>query len=132
MIEQELALDRAVVLAANCVGGRDLRNSARDLAILIQRGQAQPGASASDASRALPGIPPLLRWLLLQSKPQQSLQGSLRQAAALYRRRADDMSYALQVMLPVITSVGIGGSVTAVYVLAMFVPVIEMISRMAI
>ncbi len=101
MVEQDLALDRAVVLAANCVGGRDLRNSARDLAIMIQRGHGQPGASVSDASRALPGIPPLLRWLLLQSKPQQSLQGSLRQAAALYRHRADDMSHALRVMLPV-------------------------------
>ena len=130
MVDQKLALDRAVVLSANCIGGRKLQESARELATLIQQGPGPLDASAGGALPALNGIPPLLRWMLLQSRSPTELQLSLNRAAALYRLRADSMADVLRAMLPVFGSIGIGGSITAIYVLMMFVPVIEMIVRL--
>lgn len=131
MVEQELGLDRAVVLAADCVGGRHLQASARDLAILIQQGSDKPVSGAVGAAPSLSGIPPLLRWVLLHRRLSEQLPEKLRHAAELYHRRACDLSEALRKILPVITGLGIGGGVTALYVMSMFIPVIELISSLS-
>jgi len=131
MVEQKLGLDRAVLLAADCVGGRHLQASAQELAVRIQQG-SEPGQDGPAGARAsLPGLPPLLTWLMLGRSTSEQLPEKLRHAADLYHRRACDLSEAMRLIMPVIASLGIGGGVTALYVMSMYIPVIELIAGLS-
>ncbi|MDA1055302.1 MAG: type II secretion system F family protein [Planctomycetota bacterium] len=101
MVEQQVALDEAVVLAAEASGDRMLVKSSGIIAERIRRGQHTAPLPA--------GFPPLLGWLLNSGTQREQLAKSLRQTASSYRRRALNMGNWLTIYLPIILSAGVGG-----------------------
>ena len=94
LVENHLPLDQAVTLAAEAAGDSRLVESAEDFAAAVRRGE--PGCAAN-----LPGLPPLLRWLIAGGLRNDTLLPALRHAADDYRRRAQYQAELSRVMLPV-------------------------------
>jgi type II secretory pathway component PulF len=116
LTEQQVPLPEALVLAADASGDRRWRESGRELAERLRRGEL-PGEAAAQA-----GFPPLLRWLLLQPTDPGRRSEALRRAADSYRRRARWMARGLSVTLPLWLTVAIAGTAAVLYALLVFVP----------
>ena len=78
-----------------------------------------------------PAFPPLIRWLLLAAGRDGALLPALRHAAATYHRRARRQSDLLRLYLPIFATVAIGGTVTALYSLGLFLPYMALIRALA-
>jgi general secretion pathway protein F len=114
LVEQEVPLDEAVVLASTASGDQQLARGGRQLGADIRSGRS---------SDQLPSvIPPLLGWLVLTGAHHQHLVTSLRQTADSYRRRALMLGTWLSVYLPIFLSAGIGGVVVLAYVVFVMAP----------
>ena len=125
LVEQQVPLAEAVVLAADSSGDRVLQETTRELAERIRRGES------SDAGLDVPhGFPPLLGWLTMTASRQPHLTRSLRHAADAYRLRALRMSDWMTVYLPILLSAGIGGAATLLYALSVFGPWVQMLYRL--
>lgn len=116
LIEHDVPLDEAVGLSADACGDRRLRDSGRQLAEQLQRGER-----ISDVS-ALGGIPPVLAWLLVGSAGRGQMISALRRAADSYRRRAEWMTRWLSVYLPIWLTTAIGGTAAVLYAVAVIGP----------
>ncbi len=116
LVEHQVPLPEAIGLAADASGDRRLRESGRQLAERLRRGETFAGVTA------LAGAPPVLNWLLMNTASQDRWRESLRRAAESYRRRAQWMGRWLSLYLPVALTVAIGGTATAVYGVAVFAP----------
>ena len=81
LVENRLPLDRAVTLAAEAAGDAALSEAAEEFAAAVRRGE--PGLAAD-----LPGLPPLLSWLIAGGQRNDTLLPALRHAADDYQRRA--------------------------------------------
>ena len=116
LVENQTPLPEAMVLAAEASGDPATLQAARQLAAALENGQTQP-------ARRQPALPPLIRWLLLAA----GRDGALLPAPAARRR---DATIAARGTNPSccgcscrsLTTIAIGGSVTAVYALALFLP----------
>lgn len=116
LLEHDVPLGEAIVLAADAGGDRRLRESGRELAERIQRGERMSAAPSS------PGLPPILGWLLVTYVSQTQLVAALRRAADSYRRRARWMLQWLSISLPFWLTIGIGGTAVVLYAVAVFAP----------
>jgi general secretion pathway protein F len=116
LVEHDVPLDEAIALAADASGDRRLRESGRQLAEQVQRGERLSGAPSSQ------GMPPVLGWLLVTFVNQTQLVIALRRAADSYRRRTRWMLHRLSVSLPFWLTTGIGGTAVVLYALSVFVP----------
>ncbi|MCY2992492.1 MAG: type II secretion system F family protein [Planctomycetota bacterium] len=116
LVEHQVPLPEAIGLAADASGDRCLRESGRQLAERLRRGETPTGVTA------LAGAPPVLNWLLMNTASQDRWRESLRRAAESYRRRAQWMSRWLSLYLPVTLTVAIGGTAAAAYGVAVFAP----------
>jgi general secretion pathway protein F len=94
---------------------------ARDVSTLAVAG---PQAGSNGLATRLP---PFLRWALLQSEPTMPRERALRLAANVYFESAQRRGARLRVVLPIVASVVLGGSVTLLYGLALFVPVAQLL-----
>lgn len=124
LVENQAPLPGAVVLAAEASGDPATLHSARQVAAALQNGRTQ---LAEDA----PVFPPLIRWLLLAAGRDGALLPALRQAAATYHRRVRRQADLLRLFLPIFTTIAVGGSVTALYALALFLPYSFMLRGLA-
>jgi type II secretory pathway component PulF len=120
LVENQTPLDEAVELAAEASGDRSTAQSARQLADALRSGQTLP---AGDGAR----LSPLLCWLLMAAGRDGALLPALRHAATAYHRRARHQADMARVFLPVLLTVVIGGSVTASYAFAVFVPYVDIL-----
>jgi general secretion pathway protein F len=118
MVEQEVPMDEAVVLASAASGDAALARSGKKLAEQIRRGEGTPD---------LEGIPPLLEWLLVRGVSREHLLRSLRRTGSAYRRRASYWGNWLSIYLPIFLSAAIGGSITLFYVLLVLAPFYNLI-----
>lgn len=116
LVEHDVPLSEAIVLAADAGGDRRLRESGRELAERIQRGERL------SAAPSCPGMPPILGWLLITYVNQTQLVAALRRAADSYRRRAQWMLHWLSISLPFWLTIGIGGTAVVLYAVAVFAP----------
>ncbi len=123
LVESQTPLPEAVVLAAEASGDPQTLRMARQMAATLQNGQTQPAGGAA--------LPPLVNWLLLAAGRDGALLPALRHAAAAYHRRARHQSDLLRLLLPVLLTVVVGGGVTALYALALFVPYTTMLRSLA-
>jgi general secretion pathway protein F len=114
MVEQQVPLDEAVVLAAEASGDRVLVESSEVIATKIRRGE--------QASLLPKAFPPLLAWLIQSRTDQEPFAKSLRQSADSYRRRALNMGNWLTMYLPIFLSAGVGGTIAIAYVLLVMAP----------
>ncbi|MEO8494096.1 MAG: type II secretion system F family protein [Planctomycetota bacterium] len=124
MVEQQVALDEAVVLAAEASGDRLLAKSSGILADRIRGGQHTAPLPA--------GFPPLLGWLLYSGTQREQLAKHLRQTASSYRRRALNMGNWLTLYLPIILSAGVGGTIALLYVLIVMAPFYNLLTQLSL
>ena len=129
LLEHQVTYPEALMLAAESTGNSRLVRGARVLAEAISRGQAVPEALATiDRKTFLP----MLRWVLATGQEQGSLSARLRNLAEHYRKRGKYLAEKLSVFLPTILMVAIGASATLFYALALFIPIINLLSQLAV
>jgi protein transport protein HofC len=85
-------------------------------------------AEDSEAARRLP---PFLRYALWRSEAGVGRARALRMAAELYRASAQRRTDRVRLIAPLVLCAVIGGGVTLLYGLALFIPVIEMLRSLA-
>lgn len=123
LVENQTPLPEAVVLAGEASGDPQTLQVARQMAATLQNGQTQPVGG--------PALPPLVNWLLLAAGRDGALLPALRHAATAYHRRARHQSDLLRLLLPIILTIAVGGTVTALYALALFAPYTAMLRSLA-
>ena len=125
LIEQQVPLPEAVVLAADATGQPRMQESARHLAAAIAGGQTWT------ASRELPGFPTFLKWLMTQGQQQGNLVPALRQFADGYRRRAQYGIEWIRLAFPSAAALLIGGGAAFCYALSLFLPLVGFMEDLA-
>ena len=124
LVENQTPLPEAVVLAGEASGDPRTLQVARQMAATLQNGQTKPIGGG-------PAFPPLVNWLLLAAGRDGALLPALKHAAMAYHRRARHQSDLLRLFLPIFLTIAIGGSVTALYALALFAPYAAMLRSLA-
>ena len=117
----------AALQAASAAWENDaLQQGTRKLAESIQRGEL-PGDDAPITA----SFPPLLRWAIWHGEETVGRAPALRMAADFYTETSQRRVQRLHVIAPIVTCTVIGGSITLLYGLALFVPVAQMIQGLA-
>ena len=124
LVENRVPLDKAVPLAADAAGDAALSETAEDFAAAIRRGE--PGLAAD-----LPGLPPLLAWLIAGGLRNDTLLPALRHAADDYQRRAEYQAELSRVMLPVFVTCSISAVIVLAYSFVLLVPYFMMLKSLA-
>ncbi len=114
LVENDVPLDAAVVLAAESVGSARSMRASRTMAGSLQRGDSLTDFS-DDA-----GLPPLVSWLLATGQAQGGLLSALRQSTGFYYRRAKYQAEAARLLVPIVVSIVVAGGVTFAYALTVF------------
>lgn len=125
LVEHETPLHEALVLAGHSTGNRQIINDSTKIAQRIQNGNSLQ-ESLQPASR----LPKFLRWMLRSGAENGKLNKTLKLAADVYEKRASRRAELLRVVLPVVLTVFIAGSVTLLYGLVLFAPVRELYDRL--
>jgi type II secretory pathway component PulF len=122
LLAEGMPFGEALPLAADACGDAKLSATAQELAAELELGRLP-----SDASRESLAFPPFLRWALWHAEESVGRVGALAMAADLYAAAARRRTARLGAVLPVLACVFLGGGVTLLYGLALFVPVVEML-----
>ena len=131
LVRNDVPLDEALLLAAEASGDVRMLGAVRPLAKAITRGEySSQGGSSSDLKNA--GLPPLLSWIMSSGGPRGTLLSALEHAAEIYHRRARHYAETARLMVPIVLSLVIGGSVTLAYALVMFVPYVSLLRTIAL
>ena len=125
-LEAGAALPPGLRAAAAAWESGALQQGTLELAASIERGQF-PSSDAPFAMR----LPPLLRWAIWHADESFGRSRALRMAADFYADSSQHRVQRLQVVAPIVTCTVIGGGVTLLYGLALFVPVSQMIQGLA-
>lgn len=124
--ERKVPLEEALALAAGVCGETSLADGARSLATRVSG-----GSSITDDYAEGNQFPPFMRWALFQSESTVGRTRALRMAAALYRESSSHSMRRARIIAPIIGLVTLGGTVTLMYCLALFVPVVQMLKAVA-
>lgn len=122
LIEQDVPLPEAIVLAAETTSDLQMEASARAIADATSRGLFVPSGLPGSS-----GFPPFLHWLITRREEQKGLVTALKAAADMYRRRAVLITEWIQVAFPMLAAVVIGGGATLIYALTVFWPLTEIL-----
>lgn len=131
MVQHQIPLPDALVLAADATSTKPVRRIARKLAETLRTGQAiKPNAAVATMLQQRQ-FPPFLKWLLSHDKTGDQLATAMHQASQMYRNRAEYRVEWLRVVFPSVASVVIGGTVTLAYVLILMLPFTTLIKSLA-
>ena len=117
LVEHEVPLHEAILLAGEATGSSVVFDGAKELAAAAERGESLQTSLLG--SRL---FPPLLRWLILTGMEQGRLARALRHAAETYRGLARHQASMLQSLLPAVLLLMFGATATLLYGLTLFVP----------
>ncbi len=120
LVQQRMPLHQAIELSGNASGDVDLQRDARNVAERLRLGETRPAQESSPAR----GIPPFLRWTLMHESRQAHLEAALQRSVTTYRRRTEDTAEWQRTFLPIILTLGIGGTATVIYVLTCHVALV--------
>ncbi len=126
LLDAGTPLDEALGISADACGETNLQIGGQLLATSLQSSQL-PAADSPIALR----FPPFLRWSLWHSEATIGRSRALHMAADIYREAATRSAAKLQTIAPIATLVVLGGGVTLLYGLALFVPLIELLRTLA-
>jgi general secretion pathway protein F len=126
LVENQVPFEEALPLAGQACGDRRLLAAVARAAEGLRQGRPPGAALAAD-----PILPPLLRWLIPSGMARGALLPALRQAAEMYRRRAERQSQWLQLIIPLGMTLGFAGGLTLLYVLLLFFPYVTMLKSIA-
>ncbi len=116
LVESNVPMDEALLLAADACGDNNIRESAAQLAARFRDGRT------SDVSGDCCGLPPLFRWLMSGNRERNVMLPAVRQVAETYRSRAMHRATMVRTFLPVVMTVFVGGSVVLIYTLLLWMP----------
>lgn len=122
LVEQEVPLQKGILLAAEMTGNAALSRSAEAQIAALNAGET-PRVSTRR------GIPQYVLWLLGTAGSRDQLVRNLRGAADLFRRRGMRQIYALKYLLPASLTVIIGGGIALAYTLIVYQPVVFLMSE---
>lgn len=126
LIEHRVALDEALVLAADASGDRGLAHNARAAAARLRSGQAAPAALAEFES-----LPQFGRWMMTAGAIQGTLVTTLRHVADWANARGAARLDWYSFLAPAIVTILIGGTVVAAFAAVSLGPVIHLINTLA-
>jgi len=121
LIEHDVPLEQSILLAAETVGDRRTTRAADQIAEALRRGQPIPQDRGGGA------FSPFLSWLMAAASGRGVLLAALRHAASVYRREAERQADVAQFLVPVMLTLVIGGTVTVLYALLLFLPWISLL-----
>jgi general secretion pathway protein F len=122
LVEHRVPLPTAFPLAAEATGAQAVLKETRQIAESLAQGRAL--ADSLPASRA---FPPLMRWMISTGERQGTLAAALRHATDVYRRRAEYQAEWMRLTLPIALMILLGGGVTLIYALSLFLPLSELL-----
>lgn len=125
LVEHETPLHEALVLAGYSTGSRKIIRDSTEIAQRLQNGDSLK-ESLKPASR----LPQFLRWMLRSGEENGKLNETLKLAADVYEKRASRRAELLKVVLPVVLTVFVAGSVTLLYGVILFAPISELYDRL--
>jgi general secretion pathway protein F len=125
LVQRQVPLPEGLVLAADASGDVRLKAAARELAERYAKGEVI--RRREEIPRA---FPPLMGWLLASGAGQPGLAKSLGFAAEQYRRRATDAATWTAIYLPIFVTAFVGGAVTLIQALAVFGPIINLLTAL--
>ncbi|NQV28019.1 MAG: type II secretion system F family protein [Rhodopirellula sp.] len=125
LVEHETPLHEALVLAGYTTGNRDI---IRDSSTIAQR--LQNGDSLQESLKSATRLPRFLRWMLRTGEENGKLSETLKLTADVYEKRASRRAELLRVVLPVVLTIFIAGSVTLLYGVILFAPLRELYDRL--
>jgi type II secretory pathway component PulF len=126
LLNDGLPLAKAVRVAADASGDGQLRASVEQLSTALESGDL-PSVDSSTAQR----FPHFLRWAIWQSAGTTSRARALEIASRVYRNAAARRGERLGTLAPMVALVVFGGTVTLLYGLALFVPMVELLRALA-
>jgi general secretion pathway protein F len=126
LVEQQVPLHEAVVLAAECTGNKRLVRSSRELAASIEQGAMSP-----TNTRQFRGVPKLLVWITGAGARPQTLTAVSRHVADTYRRRTVREAQWLRDALPMWLVVGVGGLLVGLFGLMLFMPFSQLMETLS-
>jgi hypothetical protein len=124
-------LDHALRLAADAIDDPTLRSSAFKLSEHIQRGGSTGGAASDEIGRLRSTFPLMIRLALFHSGNRDLLVSSLRQAAMMYRERAIRAAEWYSEYVPILLTIGVGGTLTICFTLLVLWPYTSMLRELA-
>lgn len=126
LLDGEVPLDEALEIAGDASGDAALRDGAKSLAAATRDGQL-PDESGPVAGK----FPPFLRWALWHSDATTGRAQALRIAAQTYHEASQRRAARLHTLAPIAALVLLGGTITLLYGLALFVPLVQMLDALA-
>jgi type II secretory pathway component PulF len=126
LLEEGVPLSESLSIAAGACGDDGLQEGVQALAIGLEQGRLPP-----DNAPAALRFPPFLRWALWHSEGTVGRERALRMAVGIYEHLAQRRADRLRIALPIVTCALVGGGITLLYCLALFVPVVEMLRAVA-
>lgn len=131
MVRSDVPLDEALAPAAEATGDSRTIRAARELAAAIERGE-YAGQNPAGARKNVAGLPPLVGWIVTDGAPRRTLLAALEHAGEIYHRRATHYAETARMMVPIVLSLAIGGSVTAVCALIVFGPYVAILKNLSL
>lgn len=126
LLDNQVPLNEALPIAGTSSGDADLREGASSLAAAFEEQQ-----TPADVSPVALRFPPFLRWAIWHSDATIGRARALRIAARTYDEAAEQRVERLQTIAPMAALVLIAGTITLLYGLALFVPVVEFLCKLA-
>jgi type II secretory pathway component PulF len=121
LLRDGVALPAALRIAGDGCGDASLRASAAQMA------SAGVGEQSPDSSTVATAFPPFLRWALGHANQTNDRVQALEIATRLYRETAERRAARFRAVAPVMLLVFVGGTVTLLYGLALFVPMVQLL-----
>jgi type II secretory pathway component PulF len=126
LLERGTSFEESLPVVAEVCGDGRLAKGARSLAASFEEGQ-NPNDEIPEAQQ----FPPFLRWALLHSEATTGRPRALRMAADIYRLSAQRRQERLRIAAPIVVCVVLGGGVTLLYGLSLFIPIVELLRALA-
>lgn len=121
LLQHHAPLHEALVLAADASGDARLSRAAVELSRRLEIGET---ITVDDP--ALAAFPPLLGWLMSVGGESETLSQTFREMADRYRDRALLSAHRVMTYLPIAITVCVGGTVTLLQALAVFLPLVTL------
>jgi general secretion pathway protein F len=131
MVERGVPLDQALRLAADAVDDVTLRSSSYALAEHVERGGSATRTKPDDIDQLRAKFPLMIRLALFHSANRELLVSSLRQAALMYRERAIRAAEWYSEYVPILLTIGVGGTLTVCFTLLVLWPYTTMLRELA-
>lgn len=122
LIEQEVPLEEAVVLAAEASGSAKLCDEVQQVSAALRAGRP-----LGECLALAPSIPPLLSWLVETGQQPAALALALRHSAETYRQRARQRREAARLVLPIVLTIVVAGGVVLTYAVLLLWPWISLL-----